>query len=639
MYSRFRVKTRELYKLLLSLGYMPGQAVNLIYQLVFCKLCESRGLFFGRPLHYALELARSSGDYIKLAATLNNCFCSLPEGLNEPLPLPLDTPSVGVICEFCATLSWKQLDIMALADVYELTAADKSQTGSFYTGTATVHKLLDAAFVNELREKAKELDSKYAAQQFLVELRNLRFLDAAAGSGNLIIPAYREIKNIELDVRRRFSLTDNCAVSADYFYGLEMSEQAHKVSQYLMLLQVRACELEAGITLGEPVPMIDLSLSDSLRCADALLEPWPEQIDYIIGNPPYLHSSKLNESQKEHASGLGIGNNDFCLCWLAKADNYMSFHNEAQASFILINSVCQGSAVSFWDAHKDLCINFAYQSFKWQSSSADVSVVIVGLSHQEHQPKRLYTTSGKLIECDRINCFLQPLDEFNPQVSENSGLPEILTQRRSCNAISPSARTADRDYVRYITADAMYSDQELYTERDVAKDVVLVRTPTIIIPRHCSEQRRYIPMLYITPDELDEFACNESVFYISEASKVLFALLQSAAHQDYVQAFCGRLDMRYRYRVLLYKSFPFPAISAEQATELSALADNILSCRKLAGMPLGKMYRVNFMPQQLLAAHHKLDTYVDKLMFGKTIFRVAERVKLLAKLNKPSEEE
>ena len=87
---------------------------------------------------------------------------------------------------------------------------------------------------------------------------------------------------------------------------------------------------------------------------------------------------------------------DYVTCWYKLAAQYIQNTN-IQACFVSTNSICQGSQVPilwnvlFNDHH--IHINFAYQTFKWDSESssqAAVHCVIVGFAGFNRNEKWLF---------------------------------------------------------------------------------------------------------------------------------------------------------------------------------------------------------------------------------------------------------
>ena len=155
-------------------------------------------------------------------------------------------------------------------------------------------------------------------------------LDPACGSGNFLYVAYRELRRIEAELRRRArdmrrneGLREQQALAV-YFpltniRGIEIDPFAVQLARVTMWmghkLAVDELDLEERV-----LPLVDLS---GIRRGDALKLEWP-RADAIIGNPPYHGDRRLRgELGDEYVEWLktefGIGVKDYCVYWFRKA--------------------------------------------------------------------------------------------------------------------------------------------------------------------------------------------------------------------------------------------------------------------------------------------------------------------------------
>lgn len=140
-----------------------------------------------------------------------------------------------------------------------------------------------------------------------------------------------------------------------------------------------------------------------------------------------------------------------------------------------------------------------------------------------------------------------------------------------------------------------------------------VRQPTsryILIPRHSSENRAFIPMGFVEPDII----CGDSNMLVPEPSLVAFAVLQSTMHMAWVRFVCGRIKSDYRYSAgIVYNNFPWPEPLDDKArSTIETAAQAVLDAR--AAFPdstLADLYDPLSMPPALVKAHQLLDRAVD----------------------------
>ena len=89
-------------------------------------------------------------------------------------------------------------------------------------------------------------------------------------------------------------------------------------------------------------------------------------------------------------------------------------------------------------------------------------------------------------------------------------------------------------------------------------------------------------------------------------------VLTSNVHMAWVNAVCGRLEMRYRYsNDIVYNNFPWPNPTDEQKAKIERTAQAILDARaKYPESSLADLYDETFMPLELRKAHQANDRAV-----------------------------
>jgi hypothetical protein len=166
---------------------------------------------------------------------------------------------------------------------------------------------------------------------------------------------------------------------------------------------------------------------------------------------------------------------------------------------------------------------------------------------------------------------------------------------------------------------------------------VIPDRPFLVIPRHSSERRSYVPFGWLEPPAIP----GDSSLVILDAERNLFAILTSRMHMAWLSHIGGRLESRFRYSAgLVYNPFPFPVASATDRARLDVLAQAILDARGVhQGATLADLYDPDVMPENLRKAHRLLDLAVDKLYrpaaFGGDRERVEHLFGLYEKLMSP----
>lgn len=390
---------------------------------------------------------------------------------------------------------------------------------------------------------------------------------------------------------------------------------------------------------------------------------------FVFGNPPYLGSRNQDKEQKYDMKAVfrkDFGSLDYIACWFYKGAKYIE-NSKAECAFVTTNSICQGLQVALlWKRvlQNGVEVSFAHTSFKWSNNAkhnAAVTVAIVGITAHK-RPKYLFT-DDRVMTVDNITAYLFPgKDIFVESASMplNKSMPQMNFGNMAADGGQLLFTTSEKDdfvskepeseqYFRQI-----YGSEELINGKDrwclwlyghdvsdfedfpLIKERIdklrairekssrpqLAEIPhlfaqitqpmgvnCIVVPRHSSETREYIPMGYIDKSKLASDAC----MVVGTDDISIFGILTSRFHMAWVRTVGGKLETRYRYSAqLCYNTFPFPKLTAEKKQALSEAAEEVLLTR--ADHPektLAELYDPEKMPEDLRNAHHVLDDLVE----------------------------
>lgn len=411
---------------------------------------------------------------------------------------------------------------------------------------------------------------------------------------------------------------------------------------------------------------------------------------YIIGNPPYLGSRNQVGEQKDDMKFVfrtEYKSLDYVSIWFYKGAKYIEGNN-AQLAFVSTNSICQGLLISLtWPRilNEYIEIGFAYQSFKWTNNAkgnAGVTVIILGLRNKTEKPKYLFFDNLKK-EAKNINAYLlnsadiyifgrtKPLAKFPAMLfgnMPNDGGNLLFNETEYKNFIAKYPKNKDC-IKKFIGASEFLDGHMRYTlfvnQIDDVKDNVEIKerfqkvyehrikstekstrakaaTPnhfyftshhdsdSILIPRHSSESRDYIPLGFFDSNTV----IADSAMAIYDAQPWLFGVIHSKMHMVWVDAVGGKLETRYRYSAkLCYNTFPFPDITLKQKENLNLYVFAILDERaKHPEKTMAQLYDPDKMPKGLKQAHEELDRAVEQCYRLQPFTSDTERLEYLFKL-------
>ena len=152
----------------------------------------------------------------------------------------------------------------------------------------------------------------------------------------------------------------------------------------------------------------------------------------------------------------------------------------------------------------------------------------------------------------------------------------------------------------------------------------------IAIPKVSSENRRYIPIDYLSSEVL----AGDKLFQMPNASLYHFGVLTSNVHMAWMRAVCGRLKSDYSYsNTIVYNNFPWCDATDEQKAKIEETAQSILDARaKYPDSSLADLYDETLMPPELRKAHQANDRAVMSAYGFSTKMTESECVAELFKL-------
>ena len=153
----------------------------------------------------------------------------------------------------------------------------------------------------------------------------------------------------------------------------------------------------------------------------------------------------------------------------------------------------------------------------------------------------------------------------------------------------------------------------------------------VLIPRHSSENRKYIPLGFFDENSI----ASDSCLFIEGAKLYHFGILMSSIHMVWVKNMCGRIKSDYRYsNELVYNNYPFPENpNDKQVKAVETAAQKVLDARlEFPKSSLSDLYDPLTMPPVLIKAHNELDKAVDLAYRPQAFISEANRMVLLFEL-------
>lgn len=365
--------------------------------------------------------------------------------------VPQMTPEIlEAITDASQDFDWREISGVIFGGVFEgtLNPETRHAGGMHYTSVENIERCLKPLFLDELWDELHEAEGERTAtkrKQALARLHDkvasITIGDPACGSGNFLTEAYRQLRTIENRIieDELSEETGNAGqtslviaqdspvrVSLDQLYGIEINDFAVSVAKTaLWITEEQMLRKTQEIYVGYDFDFLPLRSLSNLHEGNALKTDWsevfPDDLTYLVGNPPFLGARNQSKEQKAELlevfdGAKNAGNIDYCGAWYMKAARFTQ-GKRTRCALVSTNSICQGEQVAnLWKPLYDLGIHidFAHNTFRWDNEAADkahVFCVIVGFSRESGTKTLFYhatpDSDEEQIPTARINAYLK----------------------------------------------------------------------------------------------------------------------------------------------------------------------------------------------------------------------------------------
>ncbi|OED41809.1 lactate dehydrogenase [Chromatiales bacterium (ex Bugula neritina AB1)] len=321
-------------------------------------------------------------------------------------------------------LNWKEINPDIFGSMIQSIAEDdeRGEIGMHYTSVPNILKVLNPLFLDDLREQLEAAgDNGRKLLNLRKRIANIRVFDPACGSGNFLVIAYIQMREIEAEIlKRRGEANEKSWIELENFYGIELKNFAVEVGRLSLLIAEFQCDVRLIGQKEAKALVLPLRRTGRIRQGNALRINWNEVCPttggkndqsagkhtsdfvhtetFICGNPPYVGGKKLTPDQKEDMELCGLKKLmqlDYVCCWFFKYTDFLQ-SVESTAAFVSTSSVCQGEQVALLWPHlfkKNVEIRFAHRPFKWQNNAqnnAGVMCCVLGFGLQSNTRKYLF---------------------------------------------------------------------------------------------------------------------------------------------------------------------------------------------------------------------------------------------------------
>lgn len=659
---------------------------KLCVRLVFCLYAEDAGIFGAKNMFHdylsrfpAPEFRKALIEFFKVLDTspenrdpyMDESLAAFPFVSGGMFAGDIEIPRITeeirtlILQRASDDFDWSLISPTIFGAVFESTLNPETRRkgGMHYTSLENIHKVIDPLFLDDLKTELADIKAEKVkktkrerARAFQDKLAGLKFLDPACGSGNFLTESYTCLRRLENEVIKILyedriigGLVDPIKVSIYQFYGVEINDFACSVSQAALWIAETQMLQETDAIVGydlEPLPLKEYS---NIHEGNALRMDWngvvpAEELDYIMGNPPFLGARIMSSEQKDDlisvfgAKWKNIGNMDYVTGWYKKSSEMMLSNSSIRAALVSTNSITQGEQVAnLWKPLMEVGvhIDFAWRTFIWDSEAnqkAHVHCVIVGFSAGASKQKRVIFDGNSTIDASNINGYL--IDGENVLVESRSkplcDVPEIgignkpidggfyLFKDDEKEEFVKKEPGSEHYFKRWYGSDEFINRRprwclwlgdanpmDLIKIPECMKRIEAVREYRLSSPSsgtvkladkptrfHVENMpNNYYLLIPKVSSERRQYIpvgfmkpdvlSSDLVFIIPDATLYHFGILTSSVHNAWMRVVCGRLKSDFRYsKDIVYNNFPWPEVSEELKKKIEITAQAILDARE-----------------------------------------------------------
>ena len=555
-------------------------------------------------------------------------------------------------------LDWSQIEPSIFGTLFErvFNPEKRSQFGRHYTSRTDIETLIEPVVMKPLRTEWEQLKQTHSGsdahrraastvlQAFVDRIGSIKILDPACGSGNFLYVALNELHQLEREVmawafQHGFD-SPTARVHPRQLYGIELDEYAHQLASVVVWIGHIQNGMRSGVDVAERDPVLETL--DNVACANAIVdgmeEPsipeWPE-VDYIVGNPPFLGSRNLRreldkaEVKRIHDAWAGRVPHgaDFCMYWFEQARAMIEQGKAQRAGLLGTQGIRGGQSRKVLERILDTGgIYFGESDRPWEPAGTNVHVSMVGFDDGSDTD---YWLDGKRVSIINSDLTARAADVTKAQrLLENQGIayqgvitgrPEfIVSAERAarwlkvryqfgkdlCDVLRPfmngadlTVRNADRwviDFgVNMPHKEAMdyydpyeYLRKQVGVNSDTPENWWLFHRPRRAMREALAGLDRYIATSSVSKYRVfgwvdGETLPDHALIVFASDDDYLFGILQSKVHEIWALATGSQHTSVPRYtHTTCFDTFPIPNPPDALKDQIREAAQNLITTRR-----------------------------------------------------------
>ena len=336
---------------------------HLMARLIFCFFAEDTDIFSGESLFTDTVEKMSERDSSNTHQVISEIFRSMDTKIADRASAKLprwadvfpyvngglfsggvEVPRLSKISRsyllHIGSLDWMKINPDIFGSMIQAVADDeeRGELGMHYTSVPNILKVLNPLFLDDLRAQLEEAgDNPRMLLNLRKRISRIRVFDPACGSGNFLVIAYKQVREIENTINERRGEPGRASdIPLTNFRGIEIRDFSAEIARLALVIAEYQCDLVYRGQKEALAVFLPLDSQNWITCGNSLRIDWlsvcpptgtgikligddlfntpldQAQIDfeneggetYICGNPPYFGSKKQGEDQKSDLEAI-----------------------------------------------------------------------------------------------------------------------------------------------------------------------------------------------------------------------------------------------------------------------------------------------------------------------------------------------
>lgn len=506
----------------------------LLVRMVFCLFAKDTGIFEKDKFTFLID-KKTNIDGTDVGERLNTLFevLNTPEDkrqrfldedlaafpyidgslFEERLPTASFDSITRQILLDCCHFDWSAVSPAIFGSMFQsvMDQKERHNLGAHYTSEKNIMKAVRSLFLDKLTDDFENhKKNKVYLKDLLSKIGQIKILDPACGCGNFLIISYRELRRLQIKIRKQILKLESASgqtvlniksfqedLDVDSFYGIEKLEFPARIAIVGLWLMDHLINRELSLEFGIYYKRLPLAKSANITIGNALSMDWNTvipnyELTYVLGNPPFVSKQDRDTLQQTDMDVVckkikNYGLLDYVACWYVKAAEYIR-DTGIKVAFVSTNAITHGEQVGvLWEyliKKENIKINFAHKRFRWSNDArgkAHVFVVIVGFAIYDEENKFIFDYESPDSEPIKIKAT-----HINPYLVDFEDIFIFNRSRPICNVPEISYGSMPNDNGNFIfTEEEM---KEFIKNEPVAKEFIY---PLISAGDFLNGEKRY----------------------------------------------------------------------------------------------------------------------------------------------------